>query len=427
MSTGEEQDDSNNNDKKEDNDNNNNINDNNNNTATITIDYTKLDKNELLKNNPFVKDLWFKLDVLKKGIVDERKKTAILVSKVKQLEEELNIKTNEIKKLNDEIKIFKEQNNTENNNTNNNTNNTNNINDKQSELALISAKEEIKKLNEQIINLKLEQESTNNKMKKTLDETEDLKKEYQTQIRLLSEANDSIIKEYKTLKSEKSNLDKEFINMKIESKKQSNIPPPELVREKEQLIREKNKLLIEKDRLISEKEHFEALIKDYKKSKDEAMIQLEACLKKNSQLVLENQTYKDSIYNHEINSGKMAQKLAEYKNIIISMNLRNQVFHVKKLGIISHNEIDIIFGKGQNGNYVMRIDEKNNSEMINILDVESFFQNDKKKNKVDISYMYKSKKYNISVLVNELIVDQFIEAYKNFYSESMKLQNKINI
>ena len=423
MSTGEEQDDSNNNDKKEDNDNNNNINDNNNNTATITIDYTKLDKNELLKNNPFVKDLWFKLDVLKKGIVDERKKTAILVSKVKQLEEELDTKTNENKKLNEEIKIFKEQNNTE----NNNTNNTNNINDKQSELALISAKEEIKKLNEQIINLKLEQESTNNKMKKTLDETEDLKKEYQTQIRLLSEANDSIIKEYKTLKSEKSNLDKEFINMKIESKKQSNIPPPELVREKEQLIREKNKLLIEKDRLISEKEHFEALIKDYKKSKDEAMIQLEACLKKNSQLVLENQTYKDSIYNHEINSGKMAQKLAEYKNIIISMNLRNQVFHVKKLGIISHNEIDIIFGKGQNGNYVMRIDEKNNSEMINILDVESFFQNDKKKNKVDISYMYKSKKYNISVLVNELIVDQFIEAYKNFYSESMKLQNKINI
>ena len=427
MSTGEEQDDSNNNDKKEDNDNNNNINDNNNNTATITIDYTKLDKNELLKNNPFVKDLWFKLDVLKKGIVDERKKTAILVSKVKQLEEELDTKKNENKKLNEEIKIFKEKNNTENNNTNNNTNNTNNINDKQSELALISAKEEIKKLNEQIINLKLEQESTNNKMKKTLDETEDLKKEYQTQIRLLSEANDSIIKEYKTLKSEKSNLDKEFINMKIESKKQSNIPPPELVREKEQLIREKNKLLIEKDRLISEKEHFEALIKDYKKSKDEAMIQLEACLKKNSQLVLENQTYKDSIYNHEINSGKMAQKLAEYKNIIISMNLRNQVFHVKKLGIISHNEIDIIFGKGQNGNYVMRIDEKNNSEMINILDVESFFQNDKKKNKVDISYMYKSKKYNISVLVNELIVDQFIEAYKNFYSESMKLQNKINI
>ena len=420
MSTGEEQDDSNNK-KEEDN--------NNNNGDNSSIDYSKLDKNELLKNNAFVKDLWIKLDVLKKGIVDERKKTAILVSKIKQLEEELTTKTTEINKLNEQIKIIKEQNpdikddNNNNNIPNNNINN--NTNDKKSEIALIFAKEEIKKLNEQIINLKLEQESTNNKMKKTLDETEDLKKEYQTQIRLLSEANDSIIKEYKTLKSEKSNLDKEFITMKIEMKNQSSIPPPEMIREREALIREKNKLIIEKDHLISEKEHFEALIKDYKKSKDEAIIQLEACLKKNGELVLENQTYKDSIYTHEINSGKMAQKLAEYKNIIISMNLRNQVFHVKKLGILSHNEIDIIFGKGQGGNYVMRIDEKNNSEMINILDVESLNQNDKKKNKVDIIYMYKSKKYNISVLVNELIVDQFIEAYKNFYSESVKLQNKI--
>ena len=53
-------------------------------------------------------------------------------------------------------------------------------------LALTAEKEEIRKLNEQIINLKLEQENTDNRMKKTLEETEDLKKEYQTQIKLLS-------------------------------------------------------------------------------------------------------------------------------------------------------------------------------------------------------------------------------------------------
>ena len=206
----------------------------------------------------------------------------------------------------------------------------------------------------------------------------------------------------------------------MEAKKQSSIPPPELVREREILIREK-------DQLILEKEHFEALIKDYKKSKDEAIIQLEACLKKNGELVVENQTYKDSIYKHEIDAGKMAQKLAEFKNIILSMNLRNQVFHVKKVGLISHSEMDIIFGKYKSDVYIMRIDEKNSSDIINILDVESVSQNDKKKNKVDIIYMLKSKKYNISVLVNELIVDQFIEAYKNFYSESMKLQNKIHL
>ena len=39
----------------------------------------------------------------------------------------------------------------------------------------------------------------------------------------------------------------------------------------------------------------------------------------------------------------MALKLTEYKNMVLDMNLRNQVFHVKKAGLISHNEIDIIF------------------------------------------------------------------------------------
>lgn len=375
------------------------------------IDYANLDKNELVKQNAFVKDLVVKLDVLKKGVVDERKKTALLISKIKQLEEELNNKNNEIKKLSQEKLNPEEQ-----TSSNNNNDISKKVEDKKSEMALILAKEEIRKLNEQIINLQLEQENRNNKMKKTNEETEDLKKEYQVQIKLLSEANDSIIKELKNLKNENKTLEKKLDEEKKRAENIINsVPIQELMRDKEILIREKDKLLLEK-------EHFEALIADYKKSKDEAMGQLDACLKKNGELVLENQTYKDSIYTHEVNSGKMAQKLAEYKNIILNMSLRNQVFHVKKVGLISQNEMDIIFGKDKNGNYVMRIDEKNNSEMIDILDVESVNQNEKKKNRIDISYMYKSKKYHISVLVNELIVDQFLDAYKNYYSESIKRQ-----
>ena len=163
---------------------------NNNNKDNKTIDYSKLDKNELIKSNPFVIDLLVKFDVLKKGIVEERKKTSILVAKIKQLEEELNSKTNEIKKLTQE-KISNDEN-------NKTIPQANKVNDNK-ELALIAEKEEIRKLNEQIINLKLEQENTDNKMKKTLEETEDLKKEYQTQIKLLSQANDSLIKELKSL------------------------------------------------------------------------------------------------------------------------------------------------------------------------------------------------------------------------------------
>ena len=379
------------------------------------IDYVNLDKNILIKQNPFVKDLLVKLDILKKGIVEEKKKTSALSSKIKNFEEEIKNKNKEIGKLILEKSTLIEQNTHD--DIANITGTFEKAENKNAEKALIIAKEEIRKLNEQIVNLKLEQEKRNTKMKKTNEDTEDLKKEYQVQIKLLSEANDSIIKELKTLKNENKNIKKELEEEKKKNENSKDVIETESIKD---LIRQKEILIREKDKLILEKEHFEALIKDYKKSKDEAMAQLDACLKKNGELVLENSTYRDSIYAHEEDQGKMAQKLAEYKNMILNMSLRNQVFHVKKLGLISQNEIDIIFGRDKNGNYVMRIDEKNNSEMIDILDVESVSQNEKKENRIDISYMYNSKKYNISVLVHELVVDQFLDAYKNYYSESIK-------
>ena len=379
------------------------------------IDYVNLDKNILIKQNPFVKDLLVKLDVLNKGIVDERKIKSALSSKIKNFEEEIKNKNKEIGKLILEKSTLIEQNTHD--DIANITGTFEKAENKNAEKALIIAKEEIRKLNEQIVNLKLEQETRNTKMKKTNEDTEDLKKEYQVQIKLLSEANDSIIKELKTLKNENKNIKKELEEEKKKNENSKDVIETESIKD---LMRQKEILIREKDKLILEKEHFEALIKDYKKSKDEAMAQLDACLKKNGELVLENSTYRDSIYAHEEDQGKMAQKLAEYKNMILNMSLRNQVFHVKKLGLISQNEIDIIFGRDKNGNYVMRIDEKNNSEMIDILDVESVSQNEKKENRIDISYMYNSKKYNISVLVHELVVDQFLDAYKNYYSESIK-------
>ena len=177
---------------------------------------------------------------------------------------------------------------------------------------------------------------------------------------------------------------------------------------------------------MREKEHFEALLREYKKAKEEAIHQLDACLEKCSKLVIENKTYKDAIYLHEADAGKMAQKLAEYKNMLIKVNLRNQIFHVKKCGLVSSNGIDIIFGQDKEGNYVMRIDEKDKIEVINIQDVESVNIIDTKKNKVEICYMYKAKKYRLNVFVDELIIEQIVEAYKNFYTESMKNQNKLN-
>jgi hypothetical protein len=122
----------------------------------------------------------------------------------------------------------------------------------------------------------------------------------------------------------------------------------------------------------------------------------------------------------------MAQKLAELKNLMIKLNLKNQMFHVKKIGLLSYTEIDILFGKSEDGNYIMRIDDKTEQEIINILDVESVEKQKDSDDKIEIVYMKGGKKYSIVVLVDELIIDQMVKAYKIFFSESMKKLNEIN-
>ena len=122
----------------------------------------------------------------------------------------------------------------------------------------------------------------------------------------------------------------------------------------------------------------------------------------------------------------MAQKLAELKNLMIKLNLKNQMFHVIKIGLLSYTEIDILFGKSEDGNFIMRIDDKDEKEIINIQDVESVEKVKDTDNKVEIVYMKNGKKYNMTIIVNELIIDQLVKAYKIFFSESMKKLNHID-
>ena len=342
------------------------------------------DIKELIKIQ-FVKDLLVKIDVLKNGILKERQKTTEQAKKIKELEEELTKKAEQLQILIQEKveyeKKKKEKEEEEENNKNNKNRRTSMMN------------EEISKLNEQITKLKFENETFLKKMNTTLLECEDSKLKYKLQIKDLTEKNNSLSEEINKLKSEKDELE--------EKVKQASFVSSDYIREKQ---------------------HFDTLLKEYKKAKEEAIHQLNACLEKCSKLVMENKTYQDSITLRDIDSGKMAQKLAEYKNTLIKVNLRNQVYHVKKVGLVSNTEIDVIFALDENGNYIMRIDEKGNKDIINIQDVESVNLVDRKKSKVEIIYMYKAKKYNINVIVNELVIDQFVDAYKNFYSESMKHQ-----
>ena len=353
------------------------------------------DVKELMKI-PFVKDLYTKFEYLRVAMINTRTKISENEKKIKELEGDINLKLETINKLN------KDKNNLEERLKLKEEEYSNLKKEKSEPEPTLMASDEIRKLNEEITNLKLENETYKKKMDITLEESENSKIEYKKQIKSLSEKNSELIEELKKIKSEKEEMESQY-----KEKLNSNPPPT--------------------SEFFKERQHYEDLLKEYKDEKEAAILKSKESLEKCDKLTLENNAYKESILQHEINEGKMAQKLAELKNDLLQLNLRNQIYHVKKVGIISSNEIVIIFGKDKKGNYVMRIDEKSKTDLINILDIESVNQVEKTKNKVEIKYMYKGKKHTMNILVDELIIDQFIEAYKNFYAESMKVQNHIDI
>ena len=56
---------------------------------------------------------------------------------------------------------------------------------------------------------------------------------------------------------------------------------------------------------MKESEHFKGLLQEYKKGKEEVEYQLNTCIEKCSKLLEENESYKQAIFRHEEDSGKM--------------------------------------------------------------------------------------------------------------------------
>ena len=393
--------------------------------SIVNTSNKSLNEEELIKE-PIIKDLLVKIDVLKNGIIKERKINAELTSKLKKFEEEL---TSKIVKLEEELvsktsqikiliqekmdleKALKQKEiqrkgsgffdilntintalNIDKNKTQNpkeneeNSNETINSDPNSVEAVSTMANAEIRKLHETITELKFEKETYLQKMNTTLEQAENKKLEYTNKIKSLED-------EIKNLKGEKLEL-QDRINLTSTISSQT----------------------------LKETEHFKNLLYDYKKGKDDAVLQLNTWIEKCNKLSKENESYKKKISNLEENSIKMAKKLSDIKSLYIKVNLRNQMYHVKKVGYLSYEEIDIIFGKGEEGNYVMSIESKEGMEIVNIQDVESVNRVNNSKNRVDIKYMLNGKKIYISVLVPEIVVEQFVETYKIFYFESIKNQ-----
>ena len=387
-----------------------------------------------LNKNPYVKDLLVKIDVLKKGILNERKKNSALSAQNQQLETEINSKEKEIRLLSKEKVDLENQLQLEKkklakkeesflhmanafgksaavNNTNkfgipipiSNPLNFLNFNKKPSEekdkdnekdmIDFINNNEKIDKLNDEVEKLKLENENYKKKYNDTQTSYDNLKNEFKTLIKTQSE---------KLFTAEESNK--------------------KLKTDNERLIRElenKTNLLIEAE---DKKQYFQKMVQEITEKKNSYHIQSQNCLNKCEKLVLENQTFRERLHQHQIDETILGEKLAEYKNVIIKINTKVQIYQVLKIGLFSNSRMDITFGQDKDNNYVMRIDDDSRRvELINMLDVDYFKQ--VAKDKVEISYMYESKKKTITVIVEEIIIDQFMDAYKNFFAEAIKLNN----
>ena len=387
-----------------------------------------------LNKTPYVKDLLVKIDVLKKGILNERKKNSALSAQNQQLETEINSKEKEIRLLSKEKVDLENQLQLEKkklakkeesflhmanafgksaavNNTNkfgipipiSNPLNFLNFNKKPSEekdkdnekdmINFINNNEKIDKLNDEIEKLKLENENYKKKYNDTQTSYDNLKNEFKTLIKTQSEKLFTAEESNKKLKTDNERLIKELEN--------------------------KTNLLIENE---DKKQYFQKMVQEITEKKNSYHIQSQNCLNKCEKLVLENQTLRERLHQHQIDETILGEKLAEYKNVIIKINTKVQIYQVLKIGLFSNSRMDITFGQDKDNNYVMRIDDDSRRvELINMLDVDYFKQvaNDK----VEISYMYESKKKTITVIVEEIIIDQFMDAYKNFFAEAIKLNN----
>ena len=350
------------------------------------------EQKNLVQNNSYVKDLIMKMNILSNGLINERKKSALLQKKNEELQKQYEIKENECLELNKKIKdleSFKKKFSQNNTNTNNNeiTNN-----DK------INNEIIIQKFADEISSLKLENEDLKLKLNNSMTNLDNKIKQYSKIIEVQTE---------KLTKKENENMElkKNIFELNEKINNNSNISKEEI------------------ENLKKEKNHFEILFKQTENEKKEIKNKYEESLNNIKNLEEEKKNNLERIHQQEINGIKLAQKLTEYKNLLIQINTKIQIFHVQRINTFTKSEMDITFGQDKNNNFVMKIDDGDSASLVNIEDIESVKQLDK--NKLEIKYMFNSKKYKINIIVDELIIDQFITAYNDFYLRSVKEKNNI--
>ena len=337
------------------------------------------ESNELDQKN---RDLLIKLQILSNGLVEERKKSASYLQKIKELEQTLQQKENELVDLNKEKFDLK------------------------SALAIEKSKRAIKK------------EESGGFFSRRRGNTVNLGKisEYEETINQLKfEIKDLTSR----LMDEKENFDQQKIEFQT------------IITIQNQKMRELNDKIIkineENNQLLKKQENVNLMLVKFDMEKKSYDDKFHAYEDEKIALVKQNMDYKVEIENlkndnakkeNEIKTNKklldeLAIKLNSMKMELLNRQLSPKTFKVERIkeGVMSSKKLMTIkfYKNSVKNTYEIMFIQGDEKESVNLLDVYDFLINDKIPNRVDVSYNINEKSKTISFLVHELLIDYLFE------------------
>ena len=298
-----------------------------------------------------IKDLLIKLQILRNGLIDERKKNKNYLDKIKDLEAILQRKDNEIveltkKKFDLEANLLFEKS----KKPQIKQNKKKNIDESQ-----VNKYEEI--INEQGFRLR----NLNSQLQDEREAFDQQKIQFQTLITLQNQKFDDLQKKYDKVNKENIELSKNQENVNLMLKK--------FEEEKKEYLEKFERYQNDKIEVQNKNVEYQEQLDKLRKERFDSKKEIEELKKKNDD---------------------MAIKLNEMKILLVNKKLTKKSFKVEMIGK-GKKLIEIVFQRNaMMDNYEMIIKGKNKNESeehINLLDIINFQNNDKDKNRVDIKYI----------------------------------------
>ena len=333
------------------------------------------------------RDLLIKLQILTNGLVDERKKSASYLQKIKELEKTLQQKENELVDLNKEKFDLK------------------------SALAIEKSKKAIKK------------EESGGFFSRRRGNTVDLGKlsEYEE---LINQQKFEIKDLTSRLMDEKETFDQQkikfqtLITLQNQQMKELNDKITKLNEENNQLLKKQENVNLMLVKFEVDKKSYEDKFNQYEQEK-------KTLEKQNTEqkVEIENLKNDNEKKDNEIKTNKklldeLAVKLNSMKMELLDRQLSPKSFKVEKIkdGVMGSKKLMTVkfYKNSVKDTYEIMFIQGDEKESVNLLDLSKFSINDKTPNRVDVSYIVNEKAKTISFLVHELLIDYFFQTYRDF-------------